>query len=371
MGSPFCSAQIQGEGFRNKVALPIAPPRKLSEGAIGRRRWYDVAISPDGTFIAAVGEDSTQTQEALVWLWDAESGLGLRTFSGFKAPIMAVAFGPEGRRIAAGGIARWREVDRGLGVTSVAEDGSVMVWDVQSRHEILHLSQSIRPMRAGVAVGREVVSIIDEEYGCRFSRLEDAQTIFEMTAPSGSQKWGGISLLRRVSFSRDAAKAVVIARGAPRGMSDLLIYDLKSRRPRVHRIGAAACVALSPDGSRFVTAGRSGTLVLHDFETLDGVRTFDGLARPLPLMMEFSPDGRHVASGDDSGLVHVWSVRTGQTILTVQGPGMSTRALTFLPEGRLRVVSGGIDPGDDRDPDTGLRLREPLMVWEADLEQKR
>jgi WD40 repeat protein/class 3 adenylate cyclase/energy-coupling factor transporter ATP-binding protein EcfA2 len=68
-----------------------------------------VAISPDGTLIA------TGDAERTVKLWDAESGLLVRTFRGHHDVILSVTFSSDGRRLA-----------------STAGDEVTRVWDVHS-----------------------------------------------------------------------------------------------------------------------------------------------------------------------------------------------------------------------------------------------
>lgn len=56
-----------------------------------------IAFSPDGTVLAAVGND------AIVRLWERSSGALLASHSGHIAPLSAVAWSPDGRLLATGG----------------------------------------------------------------------------------------------------------------------------------------------------------------------------------------------------------------------------------------------------------------------------
>jgi WD40 repeat protein len=67
----------------------------------------------------------------------------------------------------------------------------------------------------------------------------------------------------------------------------------------------------------------------------------------------FTPDGKHLATGDKVGHVVVWDVASGKTVTTLEAPGMYTwdprqrihsiggiRALAFSPDGKSLAVGG-------------------------------
>ncbi|MGE3310356.1 MAG: protein kinase [Limisphaerales bacterium] len=61
---------------------------------------FGIAISPDGTRLAAaLGKRSSQSP-GQVKLWDLETGDELLTFRGFAGPVHGVAFSPNGKRLA-------------------------------------------------------------------------------------------------------------------------------------------------------------------------------------------------------------------------------------------------------------------------------
>ncbi len=81
-----------------------------------------VSFAPDSSQFATGHED------ALVRIWDSQTGGLVRSLKGAEAPILTVHFSPEGRRVAAG--------------TSA---GHVVVWDINSGEEIARLATFSQP----------------------------------------------------------------------------------------------------------------------------------------------------------------------------------------------------------------------------------
>jgi WD40 repeat protein len=115
-----------------KEARPEIMIRDLQNGTGPRRllprtdtQWvWDVAFSPDGTRLAAVGCNplaSVQEKHGFIALWDVLRGVELFNHAGFpNRSLVVVAFSPDGRQVAAGG-----------------DDGVLTLWEVatgQERH---------------------------------------------------------------------------------------------------------------------------------------------------------------------------------------------------------------------------------------------
>ena len=81
---------------------------------------YAVAWSPDGRRIASGSDDNT------VQVWDAMDGYRLLTYRGHTAPVRGVAWSPDSTRIA-----------------SASQDGTVQVWDAANgRHRLAYRDQT-------------------------------------------------------------------------------------------------------------------------------------------------------------------------------------------------------------------------------------
>ena len=70
-----------------------------------------------------------------------------------------------------------------------------------------------------------------------------------------------------------------------------------------------SALALSPDGHFLVGGAAAGSGRLHVWHVSTGalLRTWDGHYKPVT-SIRFTPDGRHVVTGGEDALVHVWSL---------------------------------------------------------------
>jgi WD40 repeat protein len=60
--------------------------------------------------------------------------------------------------------------------------------------------------------------------------------------------------------------------------------------------------------------------------------------------VEFSPDGKLLATSDVVGQIRIWQVVDGQQLLTFQGHSNWVSSVAFSPDGQLLAVSGSSDP---------------------------
>jgi WD40 repeat protein/predicted Ser/Thr protein kinase len=234
-----------------------------------------LAFSPDGRRLAAGGDDH------VIHIWDAVTGKPLTQCRGHTSKVLSIAFRQDGRRLVTG-----------------AHDGTVRQWDART--------------------GRPVEPPYDRH---------TAEVLAAVYSPDG----------QRVA-SAGADRTVRLWRA--KGRHDQAVL-------RGHT-GTVAALAFSHDGRRLVSASHD----VPDYQGDGTVRFWEAAPQAtLPVLaghekyvypVAYSPDGRWIASGDWDNKVRLWDAATGEVCATLPhpDPGSVVRTLAFTPDG-TRLVSGG------------------------------
>ncbi len=281
------------------------------------------------------------------WEWSYVSRqchLELRTFRAPGPAINAVAFSPDGRRLA---FASGSSFDRPGG------SGDLVVLDVATGQEIFAHRGHPGGIRAVAfsPVGQRLAS-------------GHAATLTVCDATTGRERWhktepGGVTLLslayspdgrRMMAGYGDADKWGVGYAGYAKlwdaTTGDVLIDRFPGRR------GGVFSVAFSPDGAQVAMATSTGPLEVWDLASCTQVHTMREHDTYV-WAVAFSPDGRYLASGGHDSSIRLWDRTTGAQIRTYAGrPGIT--GLAFSPDGQW-IVSAG-DACRLWSVDTGLEL---------------
>jgi WD40 repeat protein len=224
-----------------------------------------VAFSPDGARLATAGEDHT------VRLWEVGSGNELATLEAHADAVTMVGFSPDGRRIA-----------------TASRDRTVRLWVGETGEKLATLAAHANAVTA-----------------LAFS--SDGERLATASSDSMARLWNTDTGSELASF---------------RGHTD-----------------SVTTLALSPDGRRLATAGADSTVRLWEASSGAELAVLDG-HKDSVTALAFSPDGRHLATGSADHTARLWDAVTGAELAEYRGHSGSILAVVFSATGaRLATAS--------------------------------
>jgi len=327
--------------------IPITPP------------WSQmVSYSPDGTKIV-----TDYPEGNAVKIWDANSGKDIRTLRGTTDPYVLTVYSQNGKMIAG------------------RNDKSIIVWDAMTGDELLTLSGSkdrvfcfaFSPdgtrLASGTATGE--LDIWDLNNGKISSRLQEPTVGSSPLALGNVMNYAIFSVAynpsgkQLVSTDSDGFGIVWdVATG-----EKLFIIPPKEETSRTTYLPEEILdAAYSPDRRQLALAGSRGTGRV--LETSTGIELFSLKGHTGALLsIAFNHDGNLVATGSLDGTVRVWDANNGENLLTLPVSG----GVSFSPDGKRLAIGGEsgvyvfVLPIDDLVALAESRLTRSLTVEECKL----
>lgn len=273
-----------------------------ADAALGRRvrglseRVYDIAVSPDGKWMATAAGDPGQYGVAKLWMAEPDGGgKEVRDLVESSDSVFAVAFSPDSKLVAAAGADRairiW-EVETGKPV-AVIEDHADWVLDIAFSPDGKRLASASRDKTAKVFDVEKKESLV--------------------TFPGHSD------IVYTVSFTPDGK---LVATGG--GDSQIRLWNPDEDGKQVSNIGGFGGPVFRlqylPDGKRL--AAVSADKVVRIFEGANQKHALSG-HKDWIYALAVAPDGNTIASGSWDGEVRLWNSVDGKPIKTIlAAPGM-------------------------------------------------
>jgi WD40 repeat protein len=276
----FAAAPEQTQQAQLGTAQP--PDRLLNSGHFGA--VTAIAFAPDRQRAATAADDKT------IRIWDLASASELRVLTGLGDRIDALAFSPDGARLA-----------------SANADG-IRVWDAASGNAIYTFS-------------------LPSKWAEQVAFSSDGQLL---AASAGADDEGGHSYIE----VHDAATGARI---------HSITLDWNNATP----------IAITPDG-RLLSSGGAGEDGEYVSAKSWELRTGRELKTLQLFFSAFSPDGRWGASiGYGQGTqIDLWDIPAGRRLRTINIPGFEVAHAVFTPDG-MRILAVGKPLQNGQNPGQG------------------
>ncbi len=303
-----------------------------------------VAVSPDGSLLAAAGSNGT------VQFWNAGDGAD-RSLLAMGAPVRGLAFHPQGQ-----------------GLATAADDGTVRLWQFPVPPRVL--AGHAQPVAvAAISPSGELACTSGNDRILRLWRVTDGQQLRTWEAHQQGVTAAVFHPTQAQLATSDAAGQIrlwnlegtpVAEFYCPGGAVQTLSYNPAGTRllsasadgslriwepprmpPRSWQVHAnqATAVAMLGGGTHVLSCGLDQTVRLLDAAGGQQVRAFEGLGGAATALAA-SADETLVAAGSATGTIKLWNLADGADRYTLAGHAGAVRSLAFSPRGRLLASAG-------------------------------
>jgi WD40 repeat protein len=306
----------------DKKDLPPVTPGQVRrfEGPPGAA-IHAVAFSPDGKRLAGAGDDQA------VWLWDVAGNRDPATLQGHTLAVQCLAWSADGRRLLSG-----------------SSDGTLRLWDAVGLTELRRCEghtaavwavQFLDDHRAVSAAGDGSVIVWDLDRAARLQTFGHGDTVWAVTAaPDGRRVYAGgedravrvwdLALGRQVecwdkqpgpvrslAVSPDGAAVLVVAGKGARlcaaagGRALAALGEAGEEKTNGVHQGRVESAVFSKDGRRALSAGYEDN-TLRLWDMAANRQVYVYRVNGPPRGVALSPDGVHAACGSRFGCAYLW-----------------------------------------------------------------
>jgi len=341
--------------------LKVALQRLLLVSRSENRAFLSCAtFSPDGKTIAAIGDDKI----ARAWSWDGKRFGDSRLPQKLPNSIHALAFSPDGSRIAVAktdttagvvdtksgrvlselrghtgqvvGVA-FSPADNGKLVATAGQDATARLWDAETGRA-LNTLKGHQDKLTSVAFGPDGRTIVT-------ASLDTSAIIWDTdTGRQLHRLFGHTAPVTSAEFSPDGKLIVTASHD-----NTAIVWDARTGKSLAQLTGhvdSLTDAAFSPtDPGLLVTASRDQTARVWKrigaTQSWQNVTELRGHTHILT-SAAFSPDGKHVVTASRDRTVRVWDAMSEQAWLGLFGHTGSVDYAAFSPDGR-RLISSSSD----------------------------
>jgi WD40 repeat protein/class 3 adenylate cyclase/energy-coupling factor transporter ATP-binding protein EcfA2 len=315
-GSKFATAGMDGVvkvwAMSDINGISVASPLLTLENPID----FEVSQETGGSTIAFSPDGSdlaSIAEKGSVNIWDANSGQLLQTLSSESGNVNSIAFDPHGQRL-----------------ITTSSGGETIIWDIITGQKLWALTTPENVMYAGIISPDGKWLITGSEEAAHFWNLENMSEVelFSLNFDYSTEGPPG-----QFVFSPDGKYLAIGACPVSKVWDVDELQADSSAKPVFALFGHKNCInglAYTPDGSRLITGSADGTAKVWDATTGQEMFTLVGGSGNIN-SLAISPDGIHPLSAHSDGRVRVWDI----------SPTGSHEGWTIYPAHRSRFSPDG------------------------------
>lgn len=284
---------------------PEDPIRAATFAQLKDEAWA-LAYSPDGRRLAIGCDDEKDTRT--IQIRDTATKALVRSRLGHPGTVAALAYSPDGQWLAS---------------VSLSSEANVRLWDAATGRMLANLSGhtdhvrtvAFDPLGRTLATGGDDLSV----------RLWDVASGRSLAVLRGHT-----DAVRQVAFSPDGRTLASAGRD-----HKVRLWDVSTGKNKQILLLQGADifggVCFSRDGATILAVCETGAVMAWDTASGRLLRNHQADEADLRCMA-ISADGRCMATGGNGGMVRLWDPETGQELLTIQGPKTRINAVVFAPD---------------------------------------
>ncbi|WP_170208453.1 NB-ARC domain-containing protein [Micromonospora pisi] len=309
-------------------------------------RMLNCAVAPDGRTVAFV--DAVGTVRA----WDADAGVPLFAHAGHEGRVWACEYSPDGRLLATGGedgtVRIWRMPDGAVLQTLRGHVGKVYDAAFRSDGRLLATAGADRTIRLWDPNGATHLRSLEghgwEVWACAFAPDGRLLTADGDANLRGWEPTTGLSLFTVDGDPRSVWDCDFSPDGtllATAGNVDARLRQVSTGRTAqvLDYPDWVASIQFSPDGKMIASGGGSAVVILWDAATRTRRHVLAGHSADLT-HCEFSPDSTVLATTARDGTARLWDTATGNVLGVLNSGVYELFCCAFSPDGSTLALSG-------------------------------
>ncbi|MBF0266068.1 MAG: caspase family protein [Gammaproteobacteria bacterium] len=333
----------------------VATGREIKRYRVNSDQVKDLAISPNGYWIATGGKDKTMK------LWDSATGKKIQIFTGHKRQVNALTFSHNGEHLISAGndkiikvwdtktaklIKQYRGHKKNIQAIAVSSDGkwlassgddkTILIWQIKDNHSNNKIVKKLKKHKRAI---KTTTFSSDGKY--MVSAGEDKQIfLWELASGQVIKTFKGhTKTINAVDFSADGQEIISASDD-----NTLRLWSIKSgKNTKVYKghKNKVISAAFSPNGRFILSGSQDKTMRLWGKSTAKALHIYKGHAS-LANDIDYSSDNQYLISAHDDKSLKLWNPITGENIKTFNRHSAAARTVVFSSNGQY-LASGSSD----------------------------